>query len=302
MNKKSLIVLVGPTAVGKTEVAIRIAKHFDTEIVSADSRQFYQEMNIGTAKPTPAELAQVQHHLVNHLSVHTNYTVKDFETDALEKINAIHRHHDVAVLSGGSGLYVQAVCKGLDDMPQVPAAVRDGLMADLQNMGLAHLLQKLEILDPTYYAMVDKANPQRIVRALEVCIFTGQPYSFFRKKKGVERPFDIITVGLLRERAKLYARIDSRMDEMINNGLFEEAGSLFELRHMNALQTVGYSEIFAYLEGRYDYEEAVRLLKRNSRRYAKRQITWFNKDKDTQWFHPEEVEEILAYTAKKMGK
>lgn len=297
MKKKSLVVLVGPTAVGKTEVAIKVAKQFDTEIVSADSRQFYKEMNLGTAKPTADELEAVPHHLVNHLSIHKPYTVKDFEEDALEIIADIHSRRDVAVLSGGSGLYVQALCKGLDEMPQVPLAVREALMKDLQNEGLAFLLQQLKKLDPSYYAIVDKSNPQRIVRALEVCLFTKQPYSSFRTRKNVERPFKAIMVGLRREREELYARIDSRMEEMIKSGLFEEARSLHKFRHLNALQTVGYSEIFNYLEGAYDYEEAVRLLKRNSRRYAKRQLTWFNKDEETRWFHPCQEEEIIAYIA-----
>ena len=295
MNKKALIVLVGPTAVGKTELAINIAKRFRTEIVSADSRQFYQEMNLGTAKPTATELAEVPHHLVNHLSINTPYTVKEFEKDALDTIANIHSRLDVAVLSGGSGLFVQALCQGLDEMPQVPVALREKLMQELADLGLSHLLQRLQVLDPAYYSMVDKANPQRIVRALEVCIFTQEPYSSFRTKKIVERPFSIIMVGLSREREELYARINTRMDEMIGNGLFEEARSLFKFRNLNALQTVGYSEIFNYLEGAYDYEETVRLLKRNTRRYAKRQLTWFNKYEDIKWFHPSKEEEIGAY-------
>lgn len=295
MNNKWLIVLVGPTAVGKTEVALQLARRFNTEIISADSRQFYREMNLGTAKPTAEELLEVPHHLVDHLSIHTNYTVKDFEVDALEKIGDIHRKNDVALLSGGSGLYVQALCKGLDDMPEVPAAVRNAVMEDLKNFGLPHLLKKLEALDPHYFSVVDKANPQRIVRAIEVSLYTKKPYSSFRTKKVVKRPFKVIMVGLLREREELYARIDSRMDEMIRKGLFDEASSLFPFRNLNALQTVGYTEIFNYLDQMYDYEEAVRLLKRNSRRYAKRQITWFRKDETVRWFHPDNQEEIAIY-------
>src|SRR5690606_22989760 len=202
---------------------------------------------------------------------------------------------DVAVLSGGSGLYVQALCQGLDEMPQVPGTIRQKLMQELADLGLSHLLQRLQVLDPGYYSIVDKANPQRIVRALELCIFTQEPYSSFRTKKVVESPFSVIMVGLLREREELYARINSRMDETIGNGLFEEARSLFKFRNLNALQTVGYSEIFNYLEGAYDYEETVRLLKRNTRRYAKRQMTWFNKYEDIKWFHPSKEEEIGAY-------
>ena len=300
MKKKSLVVLVGPTAVGKTEVAIKVAKQFDTEIVSADSRQFFKEMNLGTAKPTVDELEAVPHHLVNHLSIHEPYTVKDFEEDALEIIADIHSRRALAVLSGGSGLYVQALCKGLDEMPQVPVAIREALMNDLEKEGLASLLQQLKKMDPTYYAIIDKSNPQRIVRALEVCIFTKEPYSSFRTRKSVERPFKVIMVGLQREREELYARIDNRMDGMIKRGLFGEAEMLYKFRHLNALQTVGYSEIFKYLEGAYDYEEAVRLLKRNSRRYAKRQMTWFNRDEETRWFHPCQEEELIAYIAERM--
>lgn len=293
--------MVGPTAVGKTDVAIKVARYFNTEIVSADSRQFYQEMDLGTAKPTPEELAQVPHHLVSHLSIHSAYTVKDFERDALIKISEILKRNDSVVLSGGSGLYVQALCEGLDEMPQVPDAVRTTLMNELNDFGIQHLLQKLEKLDPMYFTMVDKSNPQRVVRALEVSLFTNKPYSSYRIKKEVVRPFKIIVVGLQREREELYARIDRRMDEMIERGLFEEAKYLAPFKHLNALQTVGYKEIFGYLEGDYDYEEAVRLLKRNSRRYAKRQITWFSKNDKVRWFHPEKEKEIIAYISEKIS-
>lgn len=295
MNKRFLLVVVGPTAVGKTDICINLADYFGTEIVSADSRQFYKEMNLGTAKPSSEELIKVRHHLVDHLSIHDPYSVKDFEVEALGKIDEIHLRKEIAILAGGSGLYVQALCNGLDDMPIIPKEVRAAIMSDLERNGLPFLLKKLEEADPYYFSIVDKANPQRIVRALEVSIYTKTPYSTFRRKKGVKRPFNIIMIGLNREREKLYNRIDERMDQMIKNGLFDEARSLFPYRKLNALQTVGYTEIFRYLEGEYDYEEAVRLLKRNSRRYAKRQLTWFNKDESITWFDPENLESIVKH-------
>lgn len=295
MNNKTLIVVVGPTAVGKTDVCINLAHHFKTEIISADSRQFYREMKLGTAKPTYEELSEIPHHLVDHLSIHDPYTVKDFEQEALTVISSLFLQRDKLIMTGGSGLYVQALCKGLDDMPIIPAAVRESLMADLSSQGLPFLLEKLKSLDPHYYAIVDKANPQRVVRAIEVSLHTKKPYSTFWKKKEIIRPFDILIIGLKREREELYTRIDTRMDEMIQNGLFEEAKSLYLFRSLTALKTVGYTEIFKHLDGEYDYDEAVRLLKRNSRRYAKRQMTWFNKDETIEWFDPEDIESIKKY-------
>ena len=300
-HKKSLIVVVGPTAVGKTEVCVTIGSYFKTEIISADSRQFYKEMDLGTAKPSLEELSKVRHHLVNHLSIHEPYSVKEFERDALKLIEEIHGRNTIALLAGGSGLYVQALCKGIDDMPTVPTEIRASVMEELEEFGLPHLLQKLADLDPYYFSIVDKANPQRVVRAIEVSLYTKKPYSSFRKEKAVKRPFNIIMVGLNRERDALYKRIDTRMDKMIDEGLFEEAKALYPYKDLNALQTVGYSEIFGYLEGNYDYSEAVRLLKRNSRRYAKRQMTWFNRENSIKWFHPEEVDEIIGYLEEKLN-
>lgn len=300
MSKRFLLVVVGPTAVGKTGICINLAEYFHTEIVSADSRQFYKEMNHGTAKPSFEEQTKIQHHLIDHLSIHDAYTVKDFETDALGKISDLHSRKETAILAGGSGLYVQALCNGLDDMPTIPKDVRAAIMLDLETKGLPFLLKKLEEMDPHYFSIVDKANPQRIVRALEVSLYTKKPYSTFRKRRKVKRSFNIINIGLNREREDLYDRIDRRMDQMIENGLFDEAKSLFPFRKLNALQTVGYSEIFRFLEGEYDYEEAVRLLKRNSRRYAKRQMTWFNKDESIKWFDPENIETIKNYIDKRI--
>ncbi len=288
-NQKTLIAVAGPTAVGKTALCLSLARHFNTEIVSADSRQFYREMNIGTAKPTPEELGQVPHHLVNSLSIQQSYDVKQFETDALAAIDAIFEKSNVAIAAGGSGLFIKTLCEGIDEMPSADPAIRQNLEKQLDTQGLEALTGQLKTLDPTYYRQVDLANPQRILRALEVCIATGQPYSYFRKenKKGAEalnRPFSIIKIGLERERNELYERINLRVDEMLDNRLLEEARQLYPYRHLNALQTVGYQEIFGYLDNNYDWEEAVRLIKRNSRRYAKRQLTWFKKDEAMQWF------------------
>ena len=305
---KTLIVVAGPTAVGKTALCLSLARHFNTEIISADSRQFYREMNVGTAKPTPEELAQVPHHLINSLSIQQSYDVKQFETDALAAIDAIFEKSNVAIAAGGSGLFIKTLCEGIDEMPSAPPEVRQNLEDKLKAEGLEALTRQLKTLDPTYYQQVDLANPQRILRALEVCIATGQPYSSFRKennRKEKNRPFSIIKIGLERERNELYERINLRVDEMLDNGLLEEARQLYPYRQLNALQTVGYQEIFGYLDNNYDWKEAVRLIKRNSRRYAKRQFTWFKKDAAMQWFSltdnfKENFESIRVFIERKL--
>ncbi len=290
----------GPTAVGKTDFSIRLALHYGTEIISADSRQVYKEMNIGTAKPDSEELSAVPHHFVDVFPPEKEYNAGMFEKDALSLLETLFQQHDQVVVAGGSGMYVQALCQGIDEMPDVPPAIRKELNKKLGSEGLESLLSLLELSDPEYFGQVDRQNPQRIVRALEVCMATGKPYSSFRKQNFPERPFNIIRIGLDRPREELYARIDKRMDQMIAEGLFEEAGKLFPLRHLNALQTVGYKEIFEYLEGKYDKEEAIRLLKRNSRRYAKRQLTWFRKDAEFHWFHPDDLRKAILFIEKKM--
>jgi tRNA dimethylallyltransferase len=294
-TSKFLIVVAGPTAVGKTDLCIKIAKKFNTTIISSDSRQFFREMKIGTAKPTPAEQKEVRHHFVDNLSVKEDYDVRKFEQDALLLLNELFTGHRYVVMTGGSGLYVDAVCNGFDEMPEVPAGVREELNNLYHREGLAKLQQMVQEADPVYYGQVDLQNPQRLIRALEVCQGTGIPFSAFRKKTKTERPFKIIKIGLERDRQELYDRINLRMDQMIAEGLFEEAAELFSQRHLNALQTVGYSEIFRYMEGEYDKDEAIRLLKRNSRRYAKRQMTWFKKDPEMVWFHPSKVEAIIEH-------
>lgn len=294
---KSLILVVGPTAVGKTDLCLKLAKKFNTEIVSCDSRQFYKETNLGTAKPSLSELAQARHHLINTLSIEEDYDVKQFEKDALEALNGIFQTHSVAIMTGGSGLFADAITQGFDDIPNVDPEIRSRLIAQFELNGLEWLRSEVCQADPEYYEQVDRQNPQRLLRALEVYIGTGSKFSRFRVKKQVVRSFRTIKIGLERDREELYKRIDSRMDQMIASGLFTEAEALFEKRHLNALQTVGYSEIFGYLEGRYGREEAVRLMKRNSRRYAKRQLTWFRRDPEIRWFHPDQAEEILAWVS-----
>ncbi|OKL40528.1 tRNA (adenosine(37)-N6)-dimethylallyltransferase MiaA [Pontibacter flavimaris] len=304
MNKqqKHLVVVVGPTAVGKTDLCVRLARHFNTEIISADSRQFYREMSIGTAKPTPAEQQGVKHHFVDSHSITGEYSAGAFEQEVLALLERLFVEHDVVILTGGSGLYVRAVLEGMDEMPETDPAVREQLTKLYEQEGLQPLLDKLQQLDPLYFAQVDKANPQRVVRALEVCLSSGHPYSSFRRSVPQERPFNTIKIALNRERAELYSRIDQRMDLMLAQGLAEEARQLYPYRQHNALQTVGYKEIFDYLEGKYDWEEAVRLLKRNSRRYAKRQLTWFNKNpQEYAWFHPEQWQEIVAFINERMS-
>lgn len=302
MNSKNkhLLVIAGPTAVGKTETCLNLAKIFQTEIISSDSRQFYREMDLGTAKPNQEELSFVPHHFINSLSIHEDYDVRKFEKDTLQLLRDLFQNHDLVLMTGGSGLYIDAVCHGFDDIPDIDPLIRQKLIMDFEGNGISYLQTELQKLDPDYYETVDKNNPQRMMRGLEVCIGTGKPYSSFRKNKKNIRDFHIIKIGLERDREELYRRIDQRMDEMIERGLFEEAEKLFPFRHLNALQTVGYSEIFGYLEGNYEKEEAIRLLKRNSRRYAKRQLTWFKRIPDMVWFHPDDFDGLLAYIKNKV--
>lgn len=292
---KSLLVVVGPTAVGKTALAIQLAQHFQTEILSADSRQFYREMAIGTAKPSPEELAMVPHHFVDSHSLAEPYSAGDFESQALAKLTELFQVHDQVVMVGGSGLFIKAVCEGLDNLPKAEAGVRERLNAEFEQDGIAGLQARLASLDPVYYAAVDQQNPQRIIRALEVCESTGQPFSSFLTKAQQQRPFQIITIGLNMPRPLLYDRINRRVDIMMEAGLVEEVRSLIEYRALPALMTVGYSEIFDYFDGQLTLAEAVDKIKQNSRRYAKRQLTWFNKDPNTSWFEPHEIDAVIDF-------
>lgn len=284
MNSKYLISIVGPTAIGKTAMGIEIARHFNTEIVSADSRQFFKEMKIGTAVPEPEELAAAPHHFIQHISIEENYSVGDFEREAIEKLEELFKKKDVLILLGGSGLYVKSVLEGLDDFPDVKPEIRKDLNKTLEEEGIQTLQQELEKLDPEYYAKADIENPHRIIRALEICRGTGKTFSSFLKQEKKARDFESISIGLTAPREVIYDRINRRVDLMMEKGLLEEAEKLFPKRHLNALNTVGYKELFEYMEGNISLEKAVEEIKKNTRRFAKRQLTWFRKDLSIQWF------------------
>lgn len=294
VSKNILVSVVGPTAVGKTSFAIELAKYLRTEIISADSRQFYREMEIGTAKPDQNELAEVCHHFIHSHSIAEYYSVGRFERDALNKLTTLFAKHHEVVAVGGSGLFFKALWEGMDEMPEVDLDLRDRLNKEFNEKGLGTLLEELQEKDPEYYHQVDQNNHQRVIRSLEVIRTTGKPFSSFRKGSKQERDFINVKIGLEMGREQLYERINKRMDVMIESGLFEEAERLVPFRQHNALQTVGYSEIFGYFDGLYDRDEAIRLLKRNSRRYAKRQITWFRKDPEVVWMDPLALEKAKA--------
>lgn len=294
-KRKRLIVVVGPTAVGKTAMGIALAKHFNTEIISADSRQFYREMSIGTAKPNADELTEVKHHFIDTHSIEEEYSAGDFERDVLLLLQTLFEKHDVVIMVGGSGLFVRAVCEGLDNLPKAPVAVRDRLNSIFEREGLAPLQRQLQEVDPHYYNDADIHNPQRVIRALEVYEATGKPFSSYRVRETIARPFEIVTIGLHTERSKLYERINLRVDMMVEEGLVDEVRSLLSYRNKPALLTVGYAEIFDFIDGKVTLEEAISRVKQNSRRYAKRQITWFKKYGNTVWFEPEERERIINF-------
>lgn len=292
---KTLIVIAGPTAAGKTALAIQIAKHFKTEIISADSRQFYREMNIGTAKPSKVELAAVRHHLIDSHSVKDLFSVGDFEKEVISLLEKLFKTHDQVVLVGGSGLFINAVCNGFDELPVTSEETRNKLNQLLSEKGIEHLQENLKKADPLYYAEVDINNPQRLIRALEVFETTGKPFSSFRTKIPKKRNFNIIKLAISPDREKLYEQINLRVDQMLENGLLKEVEGLKEYRHLNALNTVGYSEVFEYLDGNLSEEEAIDKIKQNTRRFAKRQLTWFKKSEDIHWFDPQESGSILNY-------
>ena len=287
--------LLGPTGVGKTNASLSISKHFDAPIVSADSRQFYSEMRIGTAAPTAQELAAAKHHLVGHKSISQRYSCGMFETEALTILETIYQSHSMAMLVGGSMLYIDAVCNGIDDFPTPDPELRKSLENQLETEGIESLRAQLKLLDPEYYNRVDLKNSQRILKAIEVCLQTGKPYSSFRTNPQKKRPFKTIKIGLNLPREILYERINTRVDQMIDEGLVEEAKSLYPHRHHNALKTVGYRELFDYIDGKISLEKAIELIKRNSRHYAKRQFTWWARDKEIEWFSPDEIIDIKKY-------
>lgn len=281
---KTLISIVGPTAIGKTSLSVLLAKHFNTEIISADSRQFYKEMNIGTAVPSEDELKAAPHHFIQHKSIKEKYSVGDFEKDAIETINQIHKYNPVVVMVGGSGLYVDAVTKGLDDFPKIDASIRENLNQQLKNKGLESLQNQLKELDGRSYDNIAIENPHRVIRALEICIGTGKPFSYFLTNKNKAREFKTIIIGLDAERELIYNRINQRVDIMIDNGLINEAKRLYRYRDLNALNTVGYKELFAFFDGNISLDFAISEIKKNTRRFAKRQLTWFRKNKEINWF------------------
>ncbi|SDX14196.1 tRNA (adenosine(37)-N6)-dimethylallyltransferase MiaA [Aequorivita viscosa] len=306
-NKPLLVCVVGPTAIGKTSLAIELANAFNTEIISADSRQFYKEMSIGTAVPSEDELKAAPHHFIQSKSIFEDYSVGDFERDALtlitEKFNptdADIEKRSTLVMVGGSGLYVDAVVKGLDKFPEVPAEIRDNLNVELQKFGIEHLQEKLKNADPNYYSKVDIQNPHRLIRALEIYMATGRPYSSFLTKENTIRDFETIFIGITAEREIVYARINERVDRMIDAGLIEEARSLYAHREKNALQTVGYRELFSFFDGTLSIEEAISEIKKNTRRFAKRQGTWFKKNERIHWFDYQTcASEIVAFINEK---
>lgn len=292
---KQLIIIAGPTAVGKTALSIRIAQALNTEIISADSRQFFRELNIGTAKPNAEELGQVKHHFINSHSIAEAYSAGDFERDALTLLDKLFETHDNVVMTGGSGLYIKAVSEGLDALPAPLEDLRETLTNKLHQEGLSTLQDEITNIDPVFASTAEIANPQRVVRALEVFYTTGIPISQYQLKQTQQRPFGQLMIALDRDRAELYNRIDLRMDLMLEQGLVDEAKALTPFRAHHALQTVGYKEVYGYLDGAYDEKEMVRLLKQNSRRYAKRQLTWFRHQGNFKWFHADDYDEILAY-------
>ncbi|PJJ84086.1 tRNA (adenosine(37)-N6)-dimethylallyltransferase MiaA [Mucilaginibacter auburnensis] len=286
---KTLLVIAGPTASGKTAAAIRLAQHFNTAILSADSRQFYREMSIGTAKPDAKELEAAQHYFIDSHSINELFSVGDFEKQGLALLEELFKVHDVVILAGGSGLYIKALCEGFDSIPQANEGIREQLNQELTEKGLPPLQEELKTVDPAYYAEVDINNPQRVIRALEVYRTTGQPFSSYRKAASNPRPFKCVKIALDLPREVLYDRINKRVDVMVEQGLVDEVRSLIPYRHLNALNTVGYSELFDHFEGKTDLKTALELIKQNTRRFAKRQLTWFRKDKEIHWLTPDEV-------------
>lgn len=293
MENKHLIVLAGPTASGKTATAIKLAKAFDAEIISADSRQFYKELSIGTAAPTAEELAQVKHHFVHNLSIEDKYDVADYERDVLSFLKQYFKTKDIAIMTGGSGLFIDAVCNGLDEMPDISEEVRNRVSKMLEADGIEGLQREVERVDNDYFQVVDKQNPRRLQRALEVYYQTGKPYSTFRQRNVAKRDFDIVKLAILWDRDKLIERINQRVDMMMQQGLLDEVKSVYPKRHLNSLNTVGYKELFDYIDGKCTLEQAVEQIKINTRQYAKRQMTWLRKNNDYQWFTIDEVEIII---------
>ena len=294
-SAKKLIVMTGPTAVGKTDVCLQVARQFDIPIINADSRQLFRELKIGTAAPTEEQMAQVKHYFVGSLSIGDYYSASMYEQDILQLLDTLFQDSDYSLLSGGSMMYIDAVCNGIDDIPTVDDKTRDTLKRRLEEEGLEPLVEELHRLDPEHWAIVDRQNPRRVVHALEICLMTGKTYTSFRKAEKKERPFQIIKIGLNRDREELYHRINVRVDQMMAQGLLNEVRAMNEYRNVNALNTVGYKELFNYLDGLWTLDEAVERIKGNTRRYARKQLTWFKRDLQMRWFHPDDIQNMLTY-------
>lgn len=292
---KTLIVIIGPTGIGKTELSLQVAETLHTDIISADSRQLYADLKIGTAAPTPDQLARVRHHFVGILQLTDYYSAARYEEDVLQKLDELFQTHSAVVLTGGSMMYIDAVCKGIDDIPTVDADTREHLRERYEQEGLDTLCAELKLLDPEYYRTVDLKNPKRVIHALEICYMTGKTYTSFRTSTRKERPFHILKIGLRRDREELYARINRRVDQMMEEGLLEEARKVYPYRHLNSLNTVGYKELFHYFDGTWSLEFAIEKIKQNSRIYSRKQTTWFKRDEDIHWFHPNQLPDIQQF-------
>lgn len=301
MNRKWLVIVEGPTAVGKSDVAVSLATYFNTVVINADSRQIYREMKIGTATPAGHQLSAVKHYFVGHCSVHDYYNASMFETDVIRLLTNLFREKNIVIMAGGSGMYIDAVCRGIDDIPTVSPEIRTRVRHEFRDIGLEGIRERLRETDPEYYAHVDLNNPQRILKALEIKEMTGRSYSSFLTGKAKERPFSTMKIGLDLSRHELHGRINTRVDKMVEEGLVEEARALFAIRHLNALNTVGYKELFDHFEGKCTLGEAVENIKAHSRQYARRQLTWFRKDRSVHWFHPSACEAIISFITNSTG-
>lgn len=302
MSTKRVIVVVGPTASGKTDLSIALARHYNAPILSTDSRQVYKGLSIGTAYPSVEQLQAVEHHFIAELELNQDFNCGEYEKQALERLETLFEKHNTIVAVGGSGLYVRALCEGMDSLPEADEALREQLQRRLAEQGVEALAEQLKTLDQEYYEVVDRCNPARVMRALEVCLVSGCKYSELRKGAVKSRDFQIVKVGVNMGRERLYERINLRVDKMLEAGLEAEARAVLPYRHLNSLKTVGYSEMFDYFDGKIDFEQAVELIKRNSRRYAKRQLTWFGRDKDIRWFENDQLEEIVKYIDSQFGE
>ncbi|MDD4992641.1 MAG: tRNA (adenosine(37)-N6)-dimethylallyltransferase MiaA [Paludibacter sp.] len=294
-NKPTLLVILGPTGVGKTNISLRLTEYFACPIVSSDSRQFYRELKIGTAAPTEDELNRVKHYFIGSHSIFDEYNAGQYEQDAMNLLTELFQKHKIVLLVGGSMMYIDAICNGMDDIPTVDADTRSFWQNQFAEFGLEFIQNELKRLDPTHFEEVDLLNPKRIMHALEICSMTGKPYSELRTGQKKERPFNVVKIGLNRPRPELYERINFRVEEMMAEGLLAEAKQFYEYRHLNTLNTVGYKELYEYMAGNWPLDFAVNMIKQDSRRYAKRQLTWFNRDKEIHWFHPTEEENIMGF-------